>query len=192
MMHGNRGEQVGKYVGPVSGGPCLKLFSEIMSAVDFGSGTGVHVSEFRKRSVAAEGYEYSPIARNLARTLSGIELKPFDLQTFVRLEQSVDLSISVEVAEHLTKEMGHRLVDLCCEHAPLVIFSAGQPRQYGQGHINLQPKSYWISQFEQRGFRFEKSKSVQLARYLGNRLIRGWYLTENVGIYTKGTKRAVL
>ncbi|MBK5256762.1 MAG: hypothetical protein JJE39_12075, partial [Vicinamibacteria bacterium] len=43
----------------------LNLFPALTSVSDFGCGTGAYVAEFRKRHVAAKGFEYSPIARRL-------------------------------------------------------------------------------------------------------------------------------
>lgn len=161
----------------------LTLFPDIKSVVDLGCGTGVYVSEFRRRGVHAEGYEHSETARNIAFKLLQLELKPFDLSTFTSIDRKFDLSISIEVAEHLTEHKGKRLVDLCIGHAPLVVFSAAHPGQPGQGHINLWPKSYWIKQFGLRGFRFDESKTRDLESYLRANLIRGFYLADNVGVY---------
>lgn len=163
----------------------LKLFPETNSVVDFGSGTGGYIAEFRKHGLMTEGFEYSQIARDIAHKKLGVELQPFDLNTFTKYERDFDLSISIEVAEHLVPELGDRLVNVCCQHAPLVIFTAAPPGQPGQGHINLQPKSYWIDKFAQRGFQFNNSKTEELANYLKTNLIRGFFLADNIGVYQK-------
>lgn len=161
----------------------LNLFPEIKSVADFGCGTGVYVLEFEKRGITAEGFEYSDVARKMARELLKLELNFFDLKTFTNFGRTFDLSISLEVAEHLTAELGDRLVDICCQHAPFVIFSAAHLGQSGQGHIKLQPKSYWIERFANRSFRFNKSKTDQLERHLRANLIRGFWLADNIGVY---------
>jgi SAM-dependent methyltransferase len=168
----------------------FNVFPEISSVADFGCGTGAYVAEFAKRGVAAEGFEYSDVARKLARESFNLELKPFDLTTFTDAGRTFDLAISFEVAEHLTPVLGDRLVDVCCQHAPLVIFTAAHPGQTGQGHINLQPKSYWIERFARRGFQLTKSTTDQLERYLRTNLMRGFWLADNIGVYELSVGRS--
>ena len=79
----------------------MTLFPTIKSASDFGCGTGAYVAEFRKLKVLAEGFEYSPIARRLARDAFNLEIAPFDLNHFAGAGATFDLSTSFEVAEHL-------------------------------------------------------------------------------------------
>ena len=161
----------------------LTTSPQVRTVVDFGCGTGVYVFEFLKRGLTAEGFEYSNIARKIARKSYNIEIKPFNLLTFTNIGRKFDLSISFEVAEHVAPELGDRLVDVCCQHAPLVIFSAAHPGQRGQGHINLQTKSYWIQKFARKNFRFNKSKTDQLEDFLRTNMIRGFWLADNIGIY---------
>ena len=161
----------------------LQVLPEIRSVADFGCGTGAYVAEFAKRGVAAEGFEYSDHARRMARESFNLELTPFYLKTFTNVGRAFDLAISFEVAEHLAPELGDRLVEICCQHAPLVVFTAAHPGQPGQGHINLQPKSYWIEQFARRHFQFNKSTTEHLERYLRTNLTRGFWLADNIGVY---------
>ncbi len=162
-----------------------RLFPDLKTVVDFGCGTGVHLSELGNRGVMGEGFEYCPIPRKLGWGLSNLELKPFDLNTFTDAGRKFDLSISVEVAEHVPPELGHHLVDICCAHAPLVVFTAAHPEQSGRGHIHMQPESYWIERFECRGFRYDEAKTAQLEDHIRAKLTRGLWLADNVGIYEK-------
>ncbi|MBK5257938.1 MAG: class I SAM-dependent methyltransferase, partial [Vicinamibacteria bacterium] len=167
----------------------LNLFPALTSVSDFGCGTGAYVAEFRKRHVAAKGFEYSPIARRLAKDEFRVEVQPFDLATFTGAGDTFDLAMSFEVAEHLTPSMGHRLVEVCCQHAPLVVFSAASPGQPGQGHIHLQPKSYWIERFARHGFLFNPAKTAEMERHLRKNLIRGFWLADNIGVFESERSR---
>jgi hypothetical protein len=64
-----------------------------------------------------------------------------------------------------------------------VIFSAAHPGQPGQGHIHLQPKSFWIERFAQSGFRFDEGRTQSLETHLRSGLVRGFWLADNVGVY---------
>lgn len=170
----------------------LNLFPEIRSVGDFGCGTGAYVAEFKKHGIDAEGFEYSELAKKMARESFSLELQHFDLTKFSKLDRRFDLSLSLEVAEHLTPELSDRLVEACCQHAQLVIFSAAHPGQSGQGHINLQPKAYWIERFARRGFRFDQPCADQLECYLRANLIRGFWLADNIGVYKSNAGKNLL
>ena len=163
----------------------LAQFPDIRSAVDFGCGTGVYVHELRGRGVDAVGFEYGARARRIARERLGVEIQPFDLREFAGTGRDFDLALSLEVAEHLPPELGERLVDTVCAAGPLVIFSAAHPGQSGQGHIHVQPKSYWIERFAERGFRHDGEATRALEAFLRGRLVRGFWLADNVGVYRR-------
>ena len=161
----------------------LDLYPDARRAVDFGCGTGVYVRELRARGVDAAGFEYAERARLISREKMGLDLHPFDLREFPIPRRSYDVAISFEVAEHIPPDMGDRLVEVCCAAAPRVVFSAAHPGQPGQGHIHLQPKTYWIERFARRGFRFDVAKTSSLELHLRTHLIRGFWLADNVGVY---------
>ena len=163
----------------------LAQFPDIRSAVDFGCGTGVYVHELRGRGVDAVGFEYGARARRIARERLGVEIQPFDLREFAGTDRGFDLALSLEVAEHLPPELGERLVDTVCAAGPLVVFSAAHPGQSGQGHIHVQPKSYWIERFAERGFRHDDETTRALEAFLRGRLVRGFWLADNVGVYRR-------
>jgi SAM-dependent methyltransferase len=169
--------------GPTMVAGILELLPGIRSAVDLGCGTGVYVRELLARGVDAQGFEYDGKARRIAREELGLEIAPFDLREFAGPGRRFDLAMSLEVAEHLPPELGDRLVAQCCSSAPRVVFSAAHPGQPGQGHINLQPREYWIERFRELGFAFDADKTAALQRYLRARLVRGFWLAENVGVY---------
>lgn len=163
-------------------GGILELYPQLRTAVDIGSGTGVYVHQLRQRGLEADGFEYFPRARRIARDLMGVETHPFDLETLT-LQRRYDLALCLEVAEHVPPALGERLVDLCAAAAPVVVFSAAHPGQPGQGHIHLQPKTYWIDRFRERGLSEQPDKTGWLERYLRANLERGFWLADNIGVY---------
>ena len=59
-----------------------------------------------------------------------------DLTERFSLDRHFDLVQSLEVAEHLRPEASATFVDSLCAHGDIVAFSAAQPGQGGEGHIN--------------------------------------------------------
>jgi len=166
------------------GGICQN-FPNVHSVVDLGCGTGVYVSEFRKHGIQSEGYEYSDIARSIARDALHLEIKPFDLMVLDKVDGDFDLCTCFEVAEHLTPQMGERLIEICTMTAPRVIFSAASTGQGGQGHINEQPKDYWIERFGRKGFNINLEATTRLEQHLRKNLFRGFWLADNVSVFER-------
>ena len=64
-----------------------------------------------------------------------------------------DLATCLEVAEHLPERHSKYVVGKLTAAAPVVLFSAAPPGQWGGGHINCKPLSFWRQIFEECGFR---------------------------------------
>lgn len=75
------------------------------------------------------------------------------LDRAVEVKDSFDLSMSLEVAEHLPPERAKGFVDELCALAPVVLFSAAVPEQGGHHHINEQWPSYWAEFFFENGYK---------------------------------------
>jgi SAM-dependent methyltransferase len=134
---------------------------DIASAVDVGCGQGewlgVLEKEFGVKRVC--GIDGQWIQRNELR---------FDASQFIQADlanskelvelrakssQEFDLAISLEVGEHLPKEVAETYVVLLTSLAPLVLFSAAAPMQGGWNHINEQWPEYWRELFARCGYR---------------------------------------
>ena len=63
-----------------------------------------------------------------------------------------DVSICLEVVEHLPCEIAKSLVKLLTETSHFVVFSAAQPGQGGTHHINEQSLAYWVEEFARYNF----------------------------------------
>jgi hypothetical protein len=68
------------------------------------------------------------------------------------LEKSFDLSVCLEVAEHVPDASADTLVRSLTAAAPVVLFSAAIPLQGGSHHINEQWPSYWAQKFAAEGY----------------------------------------
>jgi hypothetical protein len=70
-----------------------------------------------------------------------------DLTKPLGIEGSWDLSISLEVAEHLPPDLAESFVADLAALAPLSLFSAAIPLQGGVHHVNEQWPGYWVDLF---------------------------------------------
>ena len=163
----------------------LRRFPDTQRVVDLGAGTGAHVAEFEQRGIACTGYEYSATARRIAAERLGVQVRPFDLTEPEPWDgERYDLAVSLEVGEHLPPALGDKLVATCVKSAPRVLFSAAPPGQGGQGHLNEQPKAYWIEGFARHGYRMDEARTEALVADLRRELVRGMHLARNVIVFT--------
>ena len=63
-----------------------------------------------------------------------------------------DLSICVEVAEHIHPNQSEFSIDNLVKTSEIIIFGAANTFQPGDAHINCRNTDYWINLFEKRGY----------------------------------------
>ena len=98
-------------------------------------------------------------------------------------QRHFDLGICVEVLEHLDKDMALKNLDYMTGLTDMLIFGAAPQGQWGQGHINCQPQSYWASQFILRGFEpIDCFRSV-----LWNKNLAESHYVQNTFLYCKSS-----
>jgi len=91
-----------------------------------------------------------------------------------------DLTLCIEVAEHIDEKYAERLILHCSRFSKTVVFTAAQPRQNGLNHINCQHKEYWIGLFNKYGFIYDHDTTVKLRNKL--KLKNAWYIPKNIMI----------
>ena len=127
------------------------------SVCDFGCGNGFLIESLAQRGVAVSGIEGSRASLDFMD--SGLRERVSIRNLAEVIETGVhDLVISTEVAEHLPKKAAPVLVDNLTKSASrAIVFSAAHPGQWGDGHINCQPKEFWIKLFATRGWSFDRA-----------------------------------
>jgi trans-aconitate methyltransferase len=118
------------------------------SVVDVGCGSGALLVALRKLGVRQSlGLDSSDAGLNIANA-RGLTTRRFDITTGRwACTKCFDVAVSMETAEHLPEDAADRYIALLCSLAPIVVFTAAQPGQGGIGHINEQPRQYWVDQF---------------------------------------------
>jgi len=162
----------------------LRPFS---SVIDVGCGTGTWLTTASQlgaeRLVGLEG----PWVKPGMLDSSKIDFIATDLSKPLPINQTFDLAISLEVAEHLPASRAVSLVDELCGLSDTVLFSAAVPNQRGTGHINEQWQSYWAELFAAHGYTPVDCIRPQI---WGKENIPAWYKQNSI-LYVKGPSPAV-
>ncbi len=149
----------------------LKEF-QIDSVLDVGCGQGAWLAGWKANGVETvfglDG-DYVGIDNLL---VEAEEFKAADLSKPFKLNCRFDLVQSLEVAEHIPARSSEEFVSSICNHGNLVLFSAAQPGQGGEHHINEKPLEFWRKLFAQHGFEAFDFVRPIIADDVG---IRPWY-----------------
>lgn len=120
--------------------------------VDVGCGDGTWLSVFREHGVVnVLGIDGEYVKPEDLR-IPVHQFMPWDLTQPVLLDQTFDLAVSLEVAEHLPEESAADFVNSLVRLSDVILFSAAIPHQGGTNHINEQWPEYWMQRFEERGY----------------------------------------
>lgn len=132
--------------------PLVCNIAPITSVLDVGCGIGAWLRAFQECGAArTAGIDGEYVNRD-DLLIDESCFFPNDLASLKVLPTGFDLTVCVEVLEHLPDEAGRRLVALMTKSAPLVLFSAAIPGQRGTHHINERWHEYWHSEFAVNGF----------------------------------------
>jgi 2-polyprenyl-3-methyl-5-hydroxy-6-metoxy-1,4-benzoquinol methylase len=139
------------------------------SVCDFGCGNAFLIHFLKGLGLTVKGVECSSAAfTHIASTVKS-DVLIADVTQSLALG-TFDLAISTEVAEHISKSKSMALVDNVTRHAKsFVFFTAAQPGQWGDGHINCQPKDYWQQLFHAKGWCLSDHLQMQVAREIRKR-----------------------
>jgi glycosyltransferase involved in cell wall biosynthesis/SAM-dependent methyltransferase len=142
----------------------------VKNAIDIGCGPGIYVNELRNNSIDAIGYD---IDERVKDKLHLVQKSIFDIQ-----EEQTELVLCLEVAEHIESNMNEKIAENITKlllPGGTLIWSAAHPGQDGVGHINCQPKEYWIDQFEKQGLRRDIETENSLLSYITSGYHMGWF-----------------
>jgi 2-polyprenyl-3-methyl-5-hydroxy-6-metoxy-1,4-benzoquinol methylase len=166
----------------------LARFPDARTLVDVGCGTGVFAAEFQRRGLRVVGLEYARRARRWAER-GGVHVLPFDVARDPAVATDIgtfDVALSTEVAEHLPPTLADRFVDLVASLSSRIVFTAAQPdgRAHGNGHVNEQPKAYWIAKFAARGLAHDDDAAEVIAAQLRD-AATSHYMHENMMVFRR-------
>ena len=132
---------------------CLFRYYRPESVLDVGCGLGTWLKTAAGLGVSKihgiDGEWLDP--KSLEVPVEAIERR--DLEAGFDLGTRFDLTICLEVAEHITEGNAETFIGSLTRHAPAVLFSAAIPFQGGHGHVNEQFLPYWVEKFGRFGYR---------------------------------------
>lgn len=149
------------------------------SVLDLGCGRGAWLAAAEAKGCSVlVGYDGNWI--NEQELLSkNIKFNPINLENSFQIDGHYDLVISVEVAEHISKDKAENFIKNLCNAADVIVFSAAIKGQGGTNHINEQPQSFWIKLFDK--FDFEVVDFFR-AKVWNNEQVEYWY-KQNVFLF---------
>jgi hypothetical protein len=155
-----------------------RVLPDAVDAVDVGAGSGAFAAAGRRRGLRVRALERSRAGRLIA-TAQRVPAAAFDLRDEPSVAR-VDLAYCFEVAEHLDPALGDRLVAFLAKAAPLVVFTAAHPGQGGYGHVNEQPRYYWVERFHAQGMELWDDAAEKLRRAFADGGVQGPWFFENL------------
>jgi len=122
------------------------------SVLDVGCGRGVWLSAWLAAGVPHVRGIDGPYVEPDTLEVPADAFVAADLSRPVDLGERFDIVQSLEVAEHLPPAAADTFIDTLCRHGDIVMFSAAQPGQGGENHLNEQTVDYWRERFAAHGY----------------------------------------
>jgi SAM-dependent methyltransferase len=134
---------------------------QIRSVLDLGCGIGAYLRLFTNLGIQdILGVDGLPRS---ATVLSEVEYRQADLMQPLTFGKQFDLVMCLEVVEHLPAAAATALLDTIARHASgTILFSAAEPGQPGEGHINCHPLEFWLSEWSMRGWAPDLSETLSV------------------------------
>ena len=157
------------------------------SAVDWGCGAGLHAAELMSANINVVAVD--AVLPGEKFRAPGIDYVIADItQKNVSnnaIPSSYDLSLCIDVMEHLYEEDSDNALTNITKGAKLLILSCAPPGQGGHHHVNDQPRIYWVKRLNELGWRYERKETGLMERYFlqhRNILTLSW-MYHNLCIY---------
>jgi len=175
-----------KHGSSISAGKILPIVFEQLSfipksIVDVGCGTGTWLEACERLGITDYiGMDGNYVNRD-SLLIDPEKFIPTDLAAGVNLGRRFDLVISLEVAEHLSKDCSKKFIENLAKLGDVVLFSAAIPGQGGTNHINEAFPNFWINLFMDNGFYLHDVIRKQI---WDDKEIDFWY-RQNILIFAK-------
>jgi hypothetical protein len=161
------------------------------SCLDIGCGIGLQTARLMELGwLGVIGAEHSELARQMREP--GVTMIHSDLtQEPKRLtaDNKYASVICTETAEHIPEEFAGNIVgNIAASARDVIVWSAAAPGQEWEGHINLQPPSYWLEKFEELGWTLDIARTGALRDLMRQTHAQHWMGSENFCILVPTTK----
>ena len=110
-----------------------------------------------------------------------IVFKSVELNNSFNLDRQFDLTLCLEVVEHLKKDSAENIISSLVKTSNIILFSAAFKYQGGVGHVNENLHSYWANLFFKYNFLpFDIVRPI----FWDNKKVAYWY-RQNTFLYVK-------
>jgi len=151
----------------------MRIVPDVRSVVDIGCGAGSWLAQFKQAGVPRVlGLDGGAAAEDDQLEIEPQEFRVANLEGDIDLEDSFDLCVCLEVAEHLTEHAAPVIVRNICKLSDVVLFSAAIPGQGGTHHVNERWPSYWVDLFASAGY---EVLDVVRGRIWNDERVEWWY-----------------
>jgi SAM-dependent methyltransferase len=151
----------------------MEMVRDVRSVVDVGCGAGTWLAQFKEAGVPRVlGLDGGAAAEQDQLEIEPEEFRAANLEGELDLDDSFDLCLCLEVAEHLTEHAAPVIVRNICKLSDIVLFSAAIPGQEGTHHINERWPSYWVGLFASAGY---EVLDVVRGRVWSDERVEWWY-----------------
>jgi len=147
-------------------------------AIDIGCGIGLQTLRLKELGWDIVGAEHAPMAIEMREP--GIEIEPIDLTRTYETPRRFDCVICTETAEHIEAKHADAIVENVVKRATkTIVWSAAVPGQEWDGHVNLQPPSYWLTKFAVHGWEVDAQRTSDLRRIMLETNAQHWGCKDN-------------
>ena len=151
------------------------------SVIDVGCGVGTWLSVFKELGVEEiVGLDGDHVDKKILQ-ISEEQFSVRNLEKPFQLNRQFDLVVSLEVAEHLSKECAKTFVKTLTELGPVILFSAAIPFQGGVHHVNEQWPDYWVKHFQD----YDYSVIDPLRKRIWQNHEVEWWYSQNILLFAR-------
>lgn len=156
-----------------------QIIGEQPSCLDVGCGIGLQTARLMELGWRwVIGAEHSKLARQMREP--GVTMIHSDLTKIPRGARKYGCVICTETAEHIPAEFADNITANIVSHAAdVIVWSAAAPGQEWEGHINLQPPSYWLERFAGLGWVMDVARTGALRDLMRQTHAQHWMASEN-------------
>ena len=135
------------------------------TVVDWGCGAALHAGALKQRGVDVIAVDGVRAPADLASP--DVDIVQADLRTAQPNSltwDSYDLSLCIDVLEHIDEADSVTALNNVLRGAQLAILSCAPPGQGGHHHVNERPRRYWTTRLAQLGWTYDRRETGDMER----------------------------
>lgn len=154
------------------------------TVVDIGCGSG-GVSKALKDNGCKKifAFDYSPASIEMTKSKGIHSVKRLNLTKAKNIHVSADVTICLEVAEHIPEVYVKNFCKLIIQPSKILVLSAAPKGQGGHLHINEQPKEYWVNLLKSYNMILDANSLSRIRSFFNGKMLKDY--DENLMVFKK-------